>query len=290
MAVNRYYSNTAVTTALTAGINNSVTSIVVDSVSGFPVSFPYTLVLDEEQPTEELVEVTAAVGTTLTVVRGVDNTSASTHAPSATVQHVVSARDFREAQEHIAEQTTAHGLTLANLATKAGTETLTNKTIDLTDNTLVGTLAELNAAISDTDVVGIAATQTLTGKTIDLTDNTLNGTLAEFSAAVSDADLVGVASSQTLTNKTLTSPTLSNPTLSGAMGGSGSISLAGSIISTGSIGLNDGAREIILGYGGSGGLSIGNSTPVTHPNGAVLWFNGTNLFCRKPGGSDVAIA
>lgn len=47
MSVNRYYSNTAVVTALTAGINNSETSIAVDSVSGFPVSYPYTLVIDE---------------------------------------------------------------------------------------------------------------------------------------------------------------------------------------------------------------------------------------------------
>lgn len=46
--------------------------------------------------TEELVKVTAAVGTTLTVVRGVDNTSASTHSASAAVRHAVSAQDFRE--------------------------------------------------------------------------------------------------------------------------------------------------------------------------------------------------
>ena len=46
MAVNRYYSNTAVETTLSTGINNSETSIDVGSVSGFPVSYPYTLVLD----------------------------------------------------------------------------------------------------------------------------------------------------------------------------------------------------------------------------------------------------
>lgn len=43
---NRNYSNTAVATTLVGAINNSVTSLVVGSVSGFPVSFPYTLVLD----------------------------------------------------------------------------------------------------------------------------------------------------------------------------------------------------------------------------------------------------
>jgi hypothetical protein len=79
--------------------------------------------------------------------------------------------------------------------------------------------------------------------------------------------------------------------LTGTMSGTGGISVSGSITATsGTIGLTDGAREIILGYAGSGGLSIGNSTPVTHPNGAVLWFNGVNLIVRKPGGGDVVIA
>lgn len=44
---NRYYSNTAVLTSLSSGINNTVTSITVAAVTGFPVSFPYTLVIDE---------------------------------------------------------------------------------------------------------------------------------------------------------------------------------------------------------------------------------------------------
>lgn len=101
MAVNRYYSNTAVETVLTTGVNNSAESLLVDSVSGFPVSYPYTLVLDEGEVTEELVEVSAAAGTTLTVTRGVDNTAAATHSAGASVKHVTSARDFREVQEHM---------------------------------------------------------------------------------------------------------------------------------------------------------------------------------------------
>ena len=53
-----------------------------------------------------------------------------------------------------------------------------------------------------------AATQTLTNKGIDLTDNTVTGTLAEFNTAVSDATLVSTTGSETLTNKTLTNPTI----------------------------------------------------------------------------------
>ena len=89
------------------------------------------------------------------------------------------------------------------------TDTLTNKSISLTDNTVTGTIAELNTAVSDETVVGRDTTDTLTNKSISLTDNTVTGTFAEFNTAVSDETLVGIAATQTLTNKTLTDPTLS---------------------------------------------------------------------------------
>jgi len=53
-----------------------------------------------------------------------------------------------------------------------------------------------------------AAAQTLTNKTIALGSNTVSGTLAEFNTAVTDADFATLAGSETLTNKTLTSPVL----------------------------------------------------------------------------------
>jgi hypothetical protein len=63
-------------------------------------------------------------------------------------------------------------------------------------------------------LVGKATTDTLTNKSISLTTNTVTGTLAEFNTAVSDADLATIAGTETLTNKTLTSPTISGLTLS----------------------------------------------------------------------------
>ena len=53
-----------------------------------------------------------------------------------------------------------------------------------------------------------ATAQTLTNKTVALGSNTVSGTLAEFNAAVTDADLATLAGSETLTNKTLTSPVI----------------------------------------------------------------------------------
>ena len=58
-----------------------------------------------------------------------------------------------------------------------------------------------------------AATQTLTNKTVALGSNTVSGTLAEFNTAVTDADFASLAGTETLTNKTLTSPTLTTPAL-----------------------------------------------------------------------------
>jgi hypothetical protein len=92
---------------------------------------------------------------------------------------------------------------------RATTDTLTNKSISLTTNTVTGTIAELNTAVSDETVVGRATTDTLTNKSIDLTDNTVTGTFAEFNTAVSDATLVSIAGTETLTSKTLTDPILS---------------------------------------------------------------------------------
>jgi len=61
----------------------------------------------------------------------------------------------------------------SSLLTATGSATITNKTIDLTDNTLSTTLAELNTAVSDATVVSTAGSETLTNKTINGPDNTL---------------------------------------------------------------------------------------------------------------------
>lgn len=53
-------------------------------------------------------------------------------------------------------------------------------------------------------------TQTLTNKTIDLTNNTLTGTKAQFNTAMSDADFATLTGAETLTNKTLTAPVIAD--------------------------------------------------------------------------------
>jgi hypothetical protein len=75
--------------------------LIVNAVAGWPASTPYTLLVDAETINEEIVEVTNRSGTTLTVTRGVDGSTAKAHDAGADVRHGVSARDFAEPNNFI---------------------------------------------------------------------------------------------------------------------------------------------------------------------------------------------
>jgi hypothetical protein len=106
----RYYSAIAQDTTINGSITNSQTSVVVNAVVGYPSNFPYILALDYNAASEELVQVTAASGTTLTIVRGYNGTTAVSHTTGATVRHVITAQDLTDTQTHYAATTSVHGI------------------------------------------------------------------------------------------------------------------------------------------------------------------------------------
>jgi len=80
----------------------------------------------------------------------------------------------------------------SSLITATGTTTLTNKSIDLTDNTLTGTTAEFNTALTDNDFATLTGTEALTNKTINASSNTLSNIVnanLSGSAAITNANL-----------------------------------------------------------------------------------------------------
>ena len=68
------------------------------------------------------------------------------------------------------------------------------------------TAMSLDNVDNTSDATKNAAAATLTNKTIDLTSNTVSGTVAQFNTALSDGNFATLAGSETLTSKTLTSP------------------------------------------------------------------------------------
>ena len=62
----------------------------------------------------------------------------------------------------------------SNILTETSTDTLTNKSISLATNTITGTIAQFNTAVSDADFATLAGTETLTNKTISGSSNTLS--------------------------------------------------------------------------------------------------------------------
>ena len=203
----RKYSNLYAGGTLAGAISNATTAITLSNATGLPASFPYTLTIDDGLPTMEAVEVTNASGVNLTVTRGVDGTAAVSHGLGASVTHSHTARDFSEPQVHI-DATAAHGATGANVGT-TNVQTLTNKTVSASTNTLNGFTASRfvtsdgtgravstqTKAIPAGVVVGDTDSQTLTNKTLTSGTNTFPSTL------------LTTTGSQTVTNKNLASLT-----------------------------------------------------------------------------------
>ena len=145
----RNYSSTAAQTTLAAGVDSSTSLLTVSATTGFP-AVPFILAVDAGASAQELVLVTNVAGTNLTVTRGYDSTVAVSHDTGAVVSHSHGGIDFREANTHVNASSGVHGAT-GDVVGTTDTQTLTSKTVTLGSNTISGTKAQFNTALTDGD-------------------------------------------------------------------------------------------------------------------------------------------
>ena len=124
--------------------------------------------------------------------------------------------------------TNGHG----QILTSADHSVAATNTLTLPGGTTIGN--------TDATLLSDTGTQTVTNKTIDLTDNTISGTLTEFNAALSGDDFVSLTGAETLTNKTLTSPTITGTgtiagTFTGDITGNVTGNITGEVTATGAV-------------------------------------------------------
>jgi len=111
------------------------------------------------------------------------------------------------------------------------------------DRTITFKDASGTVAFTSDITVSASSTNTFTNKSIALSTNTVTGTLAEFNTALSDADFVSLAGTETLTNKTLTSPTLTTPNIGVAT--ATSITLADALIGSATTSLSTTSATVV---------------------------------------------
>ena len=183
------FSSTSIETTLQSAITTSgATSMTVATGTGSALMGGvtlasgnvdvFTVAIDVDTINEEIVFITNQTSDTMTIVRGRAGTSPTTHSAGATVKHVLTSYDLDNFQATVppvaslpfsgstSGTTTVQATAIAGTNTltlpptsndtlvgRATTDTLTNKTINVANNTLTG-------------VATLAGTETLTNKTL----------------------------------------------------------------------------------------------------------------------------
>lgn len=251
MAQNRFYSSTAVATAVTAPVLSGDTTITVGATTGFPTSYPFTVVIDGGTAAQEILSVTSVSSLTLSVSRGQDGSTALAHANGATVTHDVSARDYNEPQLHIAASSAVHGIAGSVVGT-TDAQSLTNKT--LPSPTISGTVAGSPTITSPIINSGVLNSPTLKA----------GGTNTQTLPTSADT-LVGRATTDTLTNKTLTSPAINGGVLdaTSAIDGVTGTQIAADHATVASLATKQSALAAPLAGSSSAGITNANTTIFT---------------------------
>jgi hypothetical protein len=202
----RRYSSRSQQTTLSSAVTSSGASITVVSAASLlggvtvAANEVFTIVIDPDTALEEIVDVVSAggnpvSGNTITIQRGRDGSTGTAHSAGAVVRHMAIGRDYREANEHINETTTAHGITLANIV-QTGTTGTVNSTMIL-DGTIVNADINASAAIADTKLATISTASKVSNSATTATSaNTASAIVARdasgnFTAGTITANLTG---------------------------------------------------------------------------------------------------
>jgi hypothetical protein len=170
----RRYSSRSQQTTLSSAVTSSGASITVVSAASLlggvtvAANEVFTIVIDPDTALEEIVDVVSTSGNpvsgnTIAIQRGRDGSTGTAHSAGAVVRHMAIGRDYREANEHINEETTAHGLTLGNVTLSTGTGNVST--------TMLASNAVTTAKITDLNVTTakIADSAITSAKIADLT-------------------------------------------------------------------------------------------------------------------------
>ena len=179
----RKYSSRSQQTTLSSAVTSSGTSITVVSAASLlggvtvAANEVFTIVIDPDTALEEIVDVVSAggnpvSGNTITIVRGRDGSTGTAHSAGAVVRHMAIGRDYREANEHIGNSTTAHGLTIADVVKVTDTGTVVS-TVLASNSVTTAKITDLNvttAKIADSAITSakIADLGIATGDIADL--------------------------------------------------------------------------------------------------------------------------
>jgi len=134
----RQYKGAAAQTTTTNALSVSDTSVTLTAVTGWPATaaVPFIVVIDPGTSSEEKCSATIS-GSTLTLVRAQDDTTAATHTSGATIYPVFSADEADEANLFTSTMTTrgdlltmGSGPTVGRIAIGASTYVLTSNGTD----------------------------------------------------------------------------------------------------------------------------------------------------------------
>jgi hypothetical protein len=181
-------------TTLTLPSSSAVTALLGGATLSAGNVDQFTVVLDPDTIKEEIVFVTETSGATLTVVRGRAGTADIEHLSGAVVRHSLTSDDL-----------TYYTTGVDSAATAAGTLTFSNKSISLGTNTVTGTTAEFNTALTDNNFATLAGVETLTNKTLTtpVSSIAINAQTTAYTLVATDKSKLVTMTSATAANFTV---------------------------------------------------------------------------------------